>query len=152
MSLFAKMKEAKENAGGLYLQPGNYLVEVSDIKQQASSVGHQVFYIVEMKILESDNDELRPGMEPAWLVDLTMKYENLALGNVKAFLRAAYGTLAIAEGEEVPDQEDIGMDEAEASCTGILNGTKVYAKAFNITTKSGNPFTKVSWAPYAEDE
>lgn len=152
MGMFSKMKDASESAGGLYLQPGNYLVEIKAVKEQSSSVGSQVFYIVEMQILESDNDDLRPGMEPAWLVDMTMKYENLALGNVKNFLRAAYGTMALAEGEEPPTADDIGEDEAELSMTGILEGVKVYAKAFNIVTKAGNDFTKVTWAAYDEPE
>ena len=150
MGVFSKMKEARETQGGLYLAPGNYLVEVKDVKQQASSVGNQIFYIVEMIILESDNDDLRVGMEPAWLVDMTMKYQELALGNVKGFLRAAYGTMALAEGEEPPAADDIGEDEAELSLQGVLNGTKVYAKAFDITTKGGNNFTKVQWASYDE--
>jgi len=147
MGAFSGLKEARSTQGGLYLKPGNYTVQVQKVKMQKSQVGNREFFIAELKVVDSDNEEMKANSEPSWLVELPGKYPELALGNVKAFLHAAFSSMAEAEGEEAPDEEDI--DEAMATLAvsedNPLAGVFMSAKAFQKETKSGGEFTRVKW-------
>lgn len=152
MGVFSGMKEAKATAGGNYLKPGNYTLQVQKCKMQASQVGSRKFFIVETKVFASQktDDKIEANgvdTEPSWLVELPGKYPDLALGNIKAFLHAAYSSMAESAGEDAPDEEDIDEDAADDAISedNPLVGIFVTAKAFQKETQSGGVFTRVKW-------
>jgi len=152
MGSFSGLGKAKSTQGGLYLKPGNYLLQILAVKEQASQVGSRKFFIAEMKVIEATKTDptIEPngvGTEPSWLVELPGKYPDLALGNIKNFLMAAYGFQAEAEGEEAPDEDDIDEDAADAAVTedNPLMGVFVNAQAFQKKTKAGGDFTRINF-------
>lgn len=154
MGVFQNINKVKSTQGGNYVEPGNYLFEIQRCKEQDSQANSSVkFFVAELKVLEAQqtNDDVKPngvGTEPSWLVQLTgTKYPDLALGNVKAFLHAAYGALAAKEGEEPPEEDEIGEDAAELAISeeNPLAGVRITGKAFYKKTREGNNFTRVKW-------
>ncbi len=152
MGSFSGLGKAKSTQGGLYVRPGNYLFQVLAVKEQASQVGSRKFFIAELKVIEAQKTDknIEPNgvdTEPAWLVELPGKYPELALGNIKNFLMAAYGYQAEAEGEDAPGEDDIDEDAADAAVTedNPLMGVFIRAEAFQKKTKAGGDFTRVNF-------
>lgn len=148
MGVFSGLKEASATKGGLYLQPGNYTVQVQRCKMQDAWQGNRKWFIVELRVMETDNENAKVGSEPSWMVELPGKYPSLALGNIKAFLHAAYSALAEADDTEAPDEDDIDEDAADDAVgeDNPLAGVFLNAAAFNKKTKEGNDFTRVKWS------
>ena len=141
------LRSADRSEGGLYFQPGNYKVEVNRVKMVKSATTGRDFFTVETTVLESDNDDLRPGMSPSWMVELPGKYPDTALGNVKDFLLAGYGYFAKRTGDPEPDKSAIGDEEADAAISeeNVLSGAVLKVSAFNKLTKQNKDFTRVKW-------
>jgi len=141
------MKQARSTQGGLYFLPGNYTIQVLRCKMQESQVGGRQFFIAETKIVKSDNPELKVGSEPGWLVELPGKYPELSLGNIKAFLHAAFSSLAEAEGDDAPEEGDVDESFADLAVgeDNVLAGVFITAKAFQKKTKKGADFTRIKW-------
>lgn len=153
MGMFAGMNSASSTQGGNYIRPGNYLYKINRVKVQESQVGSKSFFVAELEVLAADktDDDVKPngvGENVSMIVEVPGKYPELSFGNIKAFLKAAYGTIAEASGEDGPTDEDIDeeMTEAATSEDNPLAGVFVYAKAFNKLTKQGKDFTRVDWS------
>lgn len=153
MGYFSGLKEAKSTKGGEYIQPGNYLLEIQKVKIQQSQVGGREFFLVETKVIEAqqtDPDVAPNGINsgPTWLVELPGKFPEVAKGNIKNFLTAAFGFLAIAAGETPPAESDIDDDLGDLAIgeENPLVGAFVVAKAFHKKTKSDTLFTRVDWS------
>ena len=156
MGIFSGMRDAKPSAGGTYVQPGKYLARVNAVKMVTSTdpkkKGAQ-FYCVELLILESKqtDENVAPNgvdSEPAWLCEYPGDYPELSRGNIKNFGVAAFGALAISQGEEPPDSEDIGDEEFDLSIdeSNPLAGVFVAINAFHKDTKKGGKFTRVDFS------
>lgn len=139
MGLFDKIKDAKSSLG-VYLLPGVYLLEVDNLKQGQARDGRS-FVVAEFKVLESSEPARPIGSKVSWMVMLDKKYEETALGNIKAFL----STLTATPEHEV----DAPGVEMAFSAANPCAGFKIRASASNIKTKArGVDFTKVAWMPF----
>lgn len=149
MGVFSKIKGARGSRGGLYLGPGNYVVQVLRCQMRESFKGKNCF-IAELLIVESDVEELAKGAEPSFVINLDSDYPDLALGNVADFMRAGLASLADQHDETRPDDlEEVEVDEEVAdTITGednLLAGVYLTAKAWNHKTREGNDFTRIKW-------
>jgi hypothetical protein len=149
MGAFSGLRKARPTQGGQYLEPGTYTLQIKRVKLQESAAKSRTeWFIVEFKVIDTDHEKIKPGDERSWLVELPGEWPELSLGNIKAFLMTAYGSMAVAEGDEPPTEEEIGDEEGEAACEedGPLVGVFVNAFAYNKKTKQDRDFTRVKWS------
>lgn len=140
MGRFGGVGDAKYNEGGVYFQPGRYLVRV-DVVKTGESRKKVEFFVVECTILYSENPELKKGGSVSWMV---MSDWDTYLGNIKHFVSVAQEV----EMDEV-DEEGVEMCVSDEN---PLAGTFLVAVAANVKTKKDADFTKVKWMqPEAED-
>lgn len=133
MGMFGGIEKAETSKGGVYLLPGNYLLGLRAAKAGRSR-NNVDFFVAELEILASDNEERKVGSKVSWM---SMKNNDAFLGNVKAFAAAAFG---IPE-EKVTEKkiEELISDDQPRE------GTQIKAQAQNVKTRAGKDFTKVFW-------
>lgn len=161
MGAFSGLGKAQSTKGGNYVQPGNYLFQIKRVKMQKGQVGGKHWFIAELLVLESEqtSTDHKPNpvnTEPSMVVEVAPKKdfddmtpkEQLGLGNIKAFLHAAYSALALSEGEDPPDEDDIGEEAADMAVSedNPLVGVKLLGKAFHKSTQKGGVFTRINWS------
>ena len=149
MGVFSNMRKVDPTQGGLYFKEGNYLVEILSCKlQESGRTKGKVFLIIETKVLESNNEEMKVGMEPSCVINMTGDNADMGERNAKNFFMAAYSVFADANNEERPEVEDID-EEACDSAIGEeqpLVGLQVGVKAFDKKKKdSEDVFTRINW-------
>lgn len=139
MGIFSGMKDAKKQVGGVYFKKGVYVVEVKAVKTGKTRKG-VIFFVVECKILESDNPERTPGMSVSWMVTAD---KDAFLSNVRGF---------VAEATDV-DFETVDEVDAEAVCAtdNPLEGLIISAEAVDVPTKAGSNYTRVTWERIPEE-
>jgi len=145
MSLFNGIRDAKVGQGGVYFLPGLYEVEIQKVHTLVSRKREDLF-IVEAKILESNNPDRAPGSSASWLVNFK---QDAALGNIKGFIAACNG-IDPADEVRVNDEVDEDVCEYVVSEENPLAGTRVKLEAVMKKTKSGGDFTLHIWNPVAE--
>lgn len=133
MGRFSGVREARISNSGVYFLQGLYTVEVQRV-YMLTSRKREDFFVVESKILESDNAERRPGMTCTWMVKMS---QDAALGNIKAFVSAATDTPA--------DEIDEDSCELVVDDDNPLAGTVMKLEVVDITTREGNPFSLHKW-------
>jgi hypothetical protein len=154
MGIFKRIHEVARTQGGQFFLPGNYVVQVLRVKHQESRVSAaKSWFIVETRILESDNPDVKVNSEPSWMVALPGDWPDLALGNVKDFILAGYEGLARFHGETGwPEEDEINEEhvEAVAGREQLFAGLRLTAKAFNKRTRKDAEFTRVKWGVITE--
>ena len=126
-----------------YLIEGDYLLEVEKI-QLKKARDRRVFYLVEAKILESNNAERPIGMTVSWMTDVD---QDMGPINIKRFLAACIGI--DPNSEEANTQVTSAAAKLSVSDEQPLTGEKVYVSVVATTTKSGKPFSEHRWQPVA---
>lgn len=137
-SFFTGIEKAKTYGASQYLTPGNYTLQVSNISViDSQRTPGRNFFLVEFSVVETDSPDYKAGSTVSWMVDLTR--EDTAHPNIKGF--------ALALLPDVTD-EDItsGAMDALIEKDQPARGLNVKAKAWNIVTRAGNDFTKVTWS------
>lgn len=127
------ISSAEVNSGRRYITPGKYSLEVK-VVNHGSTRNREPFFAVELEVVETDSADYKTGDTVNWFQKLT---NDAALGNIKGFLCAAY---KVEPEELTEEQADKALDEDQP-----LVGEIVWAEAFEVTTKAGNPFTVVNW-------
>ena len=156
--MFSQLSQVRTNQGGLYFQEGNFVVEIEAIKISQNKDFIPTF-IVETKVLQSDNPALRPGMTPAQII--TIKQTDLAthLGNVKAFVAKVFGMTdpdtycppeaAALDGAYRQAAIDAWWQRAIMFVSSEAQPCKGYYMPLSCTTvitkKTKAPFTKHNW-------
>ena len=136
--LFSGIEQAKPSKGGIYFEPGNYLVEIVECKGGKTFM-KRPFFVVETKILESDNANRRPKTNCSWMAMLD---QPSGLPNVKAFC-------AVAHGCSDDDVDEAGVEHI-ISAAQPFKGKKMRVQAISIKTRENKDFTKIVWS-LAED-
>ena len=137
--LFDGIENAHSSGAGRYIVPGNYLATVQEIKTfESQQHAGRHYFCAEIKVDEYHGSEMvGEGETLTWLVDLS---KQAALGNIREFVEALNPDVPL-DGPEAklvvaelcgPDQPASGMP---VRCTALM-----------ITTKAGNPFTKVRFS------
>ncbi len=159
---FAGIEDASVTAGGVYFlankgpehtdenpkwEPALYVVEVLRLITMVSRKKEDLF-ILEGKIIESDNPERKAGMTSSWVVNLK---QDAALGNIK-------GCIAALNGIEPSDKDTVDANVTEEVCelavddSQPLAGTLVGLQCTMIKTKKNTDFTLHTWMPLVEAE
>ena len=153
MGVFSGMGGTRSTQGGNYIRPGNYLWQVARVKQQESQVGSRTFFIGELTVIESEatDEEVKPnavGEDVSFVVEVPGDYPDLSLGNIKAFLGAAFGAQAALQGDDGPSDDEIdeALTDHAVSEDNPLAGIFVGGKAFHKKTKKGTNFTRINWS------
>lgn len=141
MGIFDNIENV-EAAGGtsVYFADGTYKFKVSKFTQGVSKRGKGPFCAIEGEIIE-----VKTGFEGSNKVGqivsqvIMLNAGDIALKDVKAFVAAAAKRPA-------SDVTAAICEKASADAGTLLAGAEVTATATTITTKAGNPFTKVSWS------
>lgn len=159
MGLFANVQEAEISQGGVYFEPGLYMVRVALVKTQRSQRNSRDYFISEHEILHSNNPKLTAGRKASQVIDIS---NVMGPSNIKAFVAAASGVDPSAP--DVNDQlarvwADIVERELtiEEICEFVvggdnpLEGVTLFLEATEIRTRAGNPFTKHFWHPVTDE-
>jgi hypothetical protein len=152
---FAGIEEAKVFKTGQYFKPGLYTVKIKAVKWVVGSVGKKEFVVIETEVLESNNPEVPVGGERSQVIDYSSV---MGQPNVKAFVAAASGVDPGSSNvnDEVSAYWSKTVGEHlsfEAICDLIVSDTNpledvvLGLECVEVTTKSGDPFTKHSWQP-----
>lgn len=143
MGLFKSIESAKVNQGGVYFNPGKYLVEVIAVKTIKSRKNMDL-YIVECEILDSDVADRPTGSRASWVVNLA---QDAAMGNIKAFLAAANG---IDPSDEDAVQREITEEVADLSYAdeNPVAGVKLGLQVTLVKTRAGTDFSRHFWSVY----
>lgn len=154
MGLLSDIKGKRSSDGGVYFEPGSYLVEINRVKT-GQTRKKKDYFAVECKILESSCKERPVGSDCTWM--LLFEWDS-TLGNVADFLRAAFFAKAEQDGEDIdaedPSEIDVDEDDAEEAIgeDQPLAGVQLRVVATNKKTNSGGDFTIVKFTPPSLEE
>ena len=133
MGVYAGIENAEPMSGGVYFEPGLYIVLINACKGRRTRKGADAF-IAETTILQSSNSERPPGVHCTWMQ--TSDKEGW-LGRVRGFC-------AEASDAEVKEVDEPAV-EAIVSSANPLEGVVIRAEAQNVKTKAGGIVTAIRW-------
>lgn len=137
MGLFKGIGDAKV-LDATYIKPCDVLMRI-DMTKVGSNRKKEQFAFVEGTVIHCLSDsEHTVGESITQAMKVTSDY---FARDVKAFICAALGVDQDTDSAEV----DAAAEQVFESGDNPLQGTVMHLKAIPITTKQGNPFTKVSW-------
>lgn len=141
-SMFEHIEEAEVSFSGFYLERGTYVVEVKRCFLKKGRSG-DTFFIVEMKVIESNNADRPADCSPSWLVKMS---QDAALGNIKGFLAAVNG-IDPTDKDAVKAAITREVADLAVSDPDILAGVHVGVEVEPVKTKKGTDFNKHYWSP-----
>jgi hypothetical protein len=153
MGLWDGLKSAQVFEKGAYLGPGTYDAEIVRIltkQTQKSGLG----FIVELKVINSNNPEHKPGSKASWFQ--SMKSPPQAFAAIKEFVAAVLGIPA-KEKDRLAAEIDPIIEKLMDRLTGAENafgpqgddpGRMVHVETFMKKTQRGGDFTVHAWSPY----
>lgn len=154
MSLYAGIGNATPIGDRSFFDPGDYECKIVSVENKTSQNPErmgQPFLLVTLEVIASNNGT-PVGYQGSWWRDF--KYRDQALGEIKAFVMAAYGCdlkdatqVAWFEANVSPQLE--GIMAAATSEQGYLNGRVV-----RVSARQPNPekeYVKLSFAPKKEE-
>lgn len=145
-SVFKGIEDAEISYGGFYLEPGIYEVEIGRVFTRTGRTGDP-FFVVEMKVLESNNPNRPAGCSPSWVVKTN---QDAAIGNIKGFLAAASGI--DPKDREGLKQVTAAYAEWASGAENPLAGNRVHVEVDIIKTRKGADFSKHYWSPVEQSE
>lgn len=144
-SIFDGINNAKVTNTGNWVRPGRYKAEINGVRMTKKFNGDQ-FVAIEMVITEvfddggdgQDGKALKGHKVGEEVTHLLKCSQPSFLGNFKQFASAALGC----------NPDEVGKAEANriTSDEQPMAGIDILLNAQTITTKAGNPFTKVTYA------
>jgi hypothetical protein len=153
-ALLKKIAAAKSNGGGVYIQPGQFILEVENILFESKYGGST--FIVEFIVRESISTEAGKEANKVGtkcssvdVVDKPGAAGDAAAGNVKAFVLGLYG-LNAEEVSEAEFLEAVGaITEKDQPAKGMLIGCTAFTKPKK--TKPGEFLTAKRWTTVPQD-
>jgi len=147
MGIFDGMGTTRTSGSGRYICPGDFELELRELKvfESQQKKGHH-FFCAEWDVLEftppadlEGKPQFKAGDEASWLVNLD---NASALANIKGL------ALALVPGSEEEDIDEETMEDMISSKQ-PAKGAKIFARAFQVATRTGGEFTKVKWSSEA---
>jgi hypothetical protein len=123
-----------------YFEPGNYTVTIERVFLHEKRLGGGKLFIVETKVIESDNPNIKPGEQRNWVQSLALPY---ALPRIKAFIGAA---LELTSSSNQPITTAIC--EFAISSKNPLAGNKLKLSCIGKITSKGKVFVQHGWGLY----
>lgn len=137
MGLFKGIGDAKV-LDAVYIKPCDVLVRI-DMTKVGENRKKEQFAFVEGTVIHCLSDsEHTVGESITQAIKVTSDYFER---DVKAFICSALGV----DQNTDPGDIDAAAEQVFESGDNPLQGTVMHLKAIPITTKQGNPFTKISW-------
>lgn len=121
---------------------GEFVVEVEECRCVESKQYNAVYYVAELKVIESNTDNVAEGSKHSWVHNMLEKF--FGASNTKQFIAAAAGLDVASE-----EAKAIGRSEVEESWgeDQPLKGVQLNLKTFPKTTKSGRDIVVHEWSP-----
>ena len=160
-TLFKGMRDARMSRPKTYMAYGRYLVELKEIKSKRSEKDGSDLFIAGFTVVESDNDQHKPGSEGSWT--LSGQRLQYGLGEIKQLILSVMGVdwhniveggqehsaasllLRYVLGSPSAAAEIAALPEHERPTPDFYKGTKV-----RLETKPKSetkPFTRHFWTP-----
>lgn len=171
--MFGGFGGTKARAQGQYINPGTYIVEVEKLvallSTRPGSKGNEIFvgeFTVLHTVVESPREmdpvtpgkvryeaSHKPGERVSYIQNVT-KFEEMALGNIKALMLAIGQTDApgLKETDISPEEWDEALREATAPPGTKCHGVRLICQATKWETGKGNWITACSFRPYFPEE
>ena len=144
MGYFSGIGSVKTTSSNPYFVPGQYVLKVvKTAVGESTRSGKGAFFVSEFKIVESTTEE-RPAGTTVADVQFFSKGE-ISLANIKKVVGAILGCDPNEVNEEVMEK----ITEGEGT---LLAGRYLACNAYEITTRAGNPFTKLDYRALTSDE
>ena len=135
MGLYDNIGTAQVSGSGQYFKPGQYRVQVQEVKEITSRKGVN-FFIVEVTVLRTTNPDYQAGATIGWPVNMSQDY---ALGNIKEFAQALASDMqAKVTGKDI--EAMLGEDQPAA-------GMELDVDAIERISRQGNTWTQARWRP-----
>lgn len=164
MGRFAGLAGVRTNAGGIFFEPGNYVVKLGTVDFKSTRKGDA--FIVETEVVESDCASRGAGSRPSYVVMIKREYFETCMGDIKAFAAAILGIdnadayndpVTEADRKNTPQGQDPQITannrfweealEYLVSPSQPSKGTTIRVNCTLRTTKAGKVFTKHIWGP-----
>lgn len=132
---FENIEDVVETTSTRYLnEPGEYTLKIEMCKHHESSnptKPGQAFFIAELSVISSDNDNFRKGAKVSYTKELTRNPKNVE--DVKKFMRAATNE---------PDFSNIDLTFVGAVCgpEQLISGREVHASVYLKPMSNGTQF------------
>ena len=140
MGVFAGIQDARETAGGNYLKPGVYDVEVMRLSKGETRKG-VAFFAADLRVLGSNNAEHPIGQVVNWFVGFD---KEPALGNVKNFAVAVLSVVGTVDPTTITEQV---MEQMVDKGGEGVRGVRLRVQVNLVDTKGGNKFSRHLWFP-----
>ena len=161
MGRFSGLAGIKTNAGGMYFKPGQYEIEIAEIKTSESSKDKRLSVIFEVVVIESDNLERPAGSKPSQVIKLGGPYPELPMGDLKHVVGTLMGLedidnyTATAVDPAIPndtieaatDREWSQMIEALVAPEQPAKGMRCKLYVFDKEREGKHSITKHVWGP-----
>lgn len=121
-----------------YFEPGNYTVAIERVFLHEKRLGGGKLFIVETKVIDSDNPHIKPGEQRNWVQSLALPY---ALPRIKAFIGAALGLHL----KDINNKLTPAVCEHVVSLENPLNGKNIRLICSNKSTRAGKEFIQHKW-------
>ncbi len=157
MGRFRGLAGIRTNQGGLYFLPGDYTVDINEVKFMESRKRKEVF-IIGGTVVESTNAERAPGCKPSQVITIREDIFATVMGNIKNFAGATLGiddpdafvapSAQGLEGEALTEAMDKFWDdfiELLVADDNYAKGMRLRLNCVNIQTKEKKDFTKHVW-------
>jgi hypothetical protein len=149
-TLFSGVEGAHVYRRGSNMEPGDYIAKLDTAEFKAARTGKN-HIILGVKIIVSSYDANNPdkaqaNQEGSTCAIFINQNDNFT-SNMKEVMLAVSGF--DAQGKPRPEDDVVTQDECAAliSEQQPYTGALVYLEARSITTRAGNPFTRISWWP-----
>lgn len=162
MGRFSGLANISTNRGGIYFEPGEYVVALGQIKVIDGYTGTS--FVVETEVKESTNPTRGPGSTPSTAINISdPKRRDMGLADVKAFSAAVLGINDPDGYNETPrpgETQEAANDrfweeaiEALASPQQPAKGMLMRVSAQQtVSQKTGKAFTRLFWRAYEAQE
>ena len=107
MGMFAGVSEVSVRTKNRYLEPGNYTVEISAIKSGRQNQTEKPYFVAELDIVETDNEDFHVGETVTWMT-MVHSYKKYFLEDVKNFADPEEVTEEVCEFVASEDQPLVG--------------------------------------------
>ena len=137
LSMFQKVVDSRASSASQYIDPGTWRLRVKQvILRQSQRDGVTHFFVVEFTVVSSSREDAVEGSTRTYIVNMSRES---APGNVKGF------AMALAPGlpeSSITKESLVALVGPDQPACGVV----MDAEAWEITTRAGNPFTKIRFS------
>jgi hypothetical protein len=147
--MMAGFDQVEMGGGGVYIEPGNYLLKILEVKNGHAQMGGFDFFLAEFEVVASDNPKFSPGSRVEWMVAFkNPQYTSTYQRDVKQFLYHAFRGFDQTVTEE---QINNGVWQLATSQQQPLAGKYVGASAVDVPMRhdKNKMFTRVNYKEWA---